>query len=107
MEINSQCMFYLQSLEYVRLSRGELDRREQAISTLRYLQLAFRHVVIMVAGDTASVGTFFGPSANWIDCIYLICRVENLKLQAKIRELEQGAENYTVVSNEQLDSAGN
>ena len=33
-------LFYMQSLEYVRLSRGELDRREQAISSLRYLQLA-------------------------------------------------------------------
>lgn len=28
-------VFILQSLEYVRLSRGELDRREQAVSTLR------------------------------------------------------------------------
>ncbi len=42
-KFSSQCtIFYLQSLEYVRLSRGELDRREQAISSLRYLQLARR-----------------------------------------------------------------
>ena len=40
-KFSSQLMHvYLQSLEYVRLSRGELDRREQAISSLRYLQLA-------------------------------------------------------------------
>ena len=50
--------FNFQSLEYVRLSRGELDRREQAISTLRYLQ----DVVIMVALDTASVSTFSLPA---------------------------------------------
>ncbi len=33
-----------------------------------------------------------------MDYIYLIYRAENLKLQTKIRELEQGAENYALVS---------
>ena len=51
----------------------------------------------MVALDTVSVSTF-GLTVDWIDYIYLICRAENLKLQAKIRELEQGAENYALVS---------
>ena len=30
------CCFFLQSLESLRLSRGELDRREQAVNSLRY-----------------------------------------------------------------------
>lgn len=57
--------------------------------------------MIMVAGIQHLLA-LSDPPANWIDCIYLIFRAENLKLQAKIRELEQGAENYIVVSNEQL-----
>ena len=36
----------MQSVEYVRMSRGELDRREQAISSLRYLQIAGYAVII-------------------------------------------------------------
>lgn len=51
----------------------------------------------MVALDTVSVSTL-GLTVDWVYYIYLICRVENLKLQAKIRELEQGVENYALVS---------
>ena len=91
---NAQIIFYLQSLEYVRLSRGELDRREQAISSLRYLQL------VRACGDNGcfGYGIRLQLTVNWRDYIYLIYRAENLKLQTKIRELEQGAENYALVS---------
>jgi hypothetical protein len=58
-------------------------------------------VVIMVAWIRHLLATS-GLTVNWMDYIYLICRAENLKLQTKIRELEQGAENYALVSYIQL-----
>ena len=76
----------MQSLEHVRLSKNELDRREQITSSLR-----FASALYTALGYYGSVNwlSFVGTSPN---------RTENIQLQAKVRDLESCKESYAVVS---------